>query len=69
MVWVLCLHDMVLGVYATKRPAVTRAEKEMRERFPEEHFFESRQSGGGIRSHSHRVSRLEVEPFEVRDAP
>jgi hypothetical protein len=69
MVWLLWLHDTVLGVYATKAPAVSHAQLVMYRDFPDEQFFERRQSGGGIRWHSHRISRLEVEPFEVRDRP
>jgi len=68
-VWVLWLHDMVLGIYRTKAPAMTRAHRVMRQRYPDEKFFERPQSGGGVRWHSHRISRLEVEPFEVREAP
>lgn len=66
-VYLLWLHDRVLGVYASRPTAMKAARTEMKRRWPSETFTgRGYRSTLGYRWHSQRIARLEVEPFEVR---
>lgn len=65
-VYLLWLHDMVLGVFASRATAMRAARREMKTRWQGETFTGRGDSTERYRWHSQRVSRLEVEPFPVR---
>lgn len=64
-VYLLWLHDSVLGVFASFPAAEAAGLDTMKQRFPGQTFKLHHHGRGHVRWFNDRVARLEVEPFQV----